>query len=145
MEPNRSSPEGSALQDSVADLTVAVARTTQAWSIHLVDRLVGDRTRLPAQVAARRVARGVLQAVRDRGHEPEHVIDYVYDTYARLVDLHREFAHRLLDAIDDLDAADAAATSPGRAPSKASSRREGGATVLQLHEDESWGTRATNE
>lgn len=107
-------------QDFLADLTVSFARTTQAVVVEGLDRMaremardwlgVGRRWGHPGRVDA------LLALTRRFVGEPVELIDRGYEVTTRLVELHWEFAHRVLEVIDCHEATDDAARIPQRRP-----------------------------
>jgi hypothetical protein len=83
-------------------MTLRCARCSQALVIDVVDRLARDshsgRTRLLG-----RLWNAQLAGARVLVDEPIHIVDHVYAVTDRFVSLHREFVHRLFEAIDALD------------------------------------------
>jgi len=80
-------------------LTLRTARQSQALVIVAVDRLArNSETEHPRPLG--RLWSLQLDLAGIVLGEPAHVVDSAYVQLQRLVALHREFAHRLLEAID---------------------------------------------
>lgn len=86
--------------DSMADMTFALARTTQAAAVEGIDRLthLGPRARRRQRHNAPVAA--LMTLTRRLVGEPDDLIDRGYLLTARLVELHREFAQRVLEILD---------------------------------------------
>lgn len=99
-------------QDFLADLTVAFARTTQAVVVEGLDRMAREMAR-DWPVAGRRWGHpgrvdALLALTRRFVGEPVELIDRGYGLTARLVELHWEFAHRVLEVIESHQVTDEA-------------------------------------
>ena len=90
--------------DSLAERTVSLARTTQAYAIEIVDRVSGAADGRPESNPCLYPVAVLLGLSRRWAGEPREIIDRTYAIVAQLVELHREFAHRLLDTVDLQDA-----------------------------------------
>ena len=88
-----------AWHDALADYTVAAVRISQVFVIEVTDRLAA-RGRLVKHVGGCTLPALILNANRRWVGEPVAVVDRTRDCTARLIELHREFDHRLLDAVD---------------------------------------------
>jgi hypothetical protein len=98
------------LQASTA--TIALARQSQAVVVEAVDRLARARTSNEPRLAGR-LWTLQLRAGALLGEEPRQVLDDAYGLAEKLIGLHRQFAQRLLEAMDTRpDPVDAAAASP---------------------------------
>jgi hypothetical protein len=83
-------------------LTLRTARYSQAVVIDVMDRLARD----PASGRPRLLGRLWRTQLKVGGllvDEPVQLVDRLYAVTDRLVSLHREFAHRLFEAIDTRD------------------------------------------
>lgn len=107
-------------QDRLGQRTVTTARTSQAFAIAAMDRLVGSTPEEPSVVS--RILQVELDVVGAVTGEPGRVVDQSYDVLQRLVVLHREFARRLFEVVDARDEGVATSDRRGRL-----------ATVLPLH------------
>lgn len=79
--------------------TLRAARESQAAVIAMVDRLArDDKTRRPRPLG--RVWRVQLDLAGTAFGEPTRLVDAAYAHAQQLAALHREFAHRLFEAMD---------------------------------------------
>lgn len=79
--------------------TLLIARCTQALGIALVDRLARDASSERPRLLGR-VWRVQLDLAGTVWGEPVDVVDRTYGYVQSLTALHREFAHRLFEAVD---------------------------------------------
>ena len=108
------------LRHRADQVLLALARNSQAIVIESLDRLVGTGGKRVSSASARfRALQFELGSVLVE--EPRDFIDDGYDLLQRLLGLHREFAQRLFDVLDNRDGL--AATHPG----------DPGAQVLPFH------------
>src|SRR4051812_47804891 len=80
-------------------VVVVSARTSQTMVIEVVDRLARDRHADRVRLLGRLWA-AQLDLLATALGDPERVMDDSYDAATRLLALHREFAHRLLEITD---------------------------------------------
>jgi len=88
----------------VNDATVRTTQRSQAVVIAMLDHLA---TR-PGSDAPRPLGRWWRMQLDATGllvDEPLQLLDHVYDTGGRLLALHREFLHRMVEAMDTREAA----------------------------------------
>lgn len=111
--------------DKWSECSVSLARTTQACAIVLSDQVSGSGEPGPALAACFSPLSALLDASRRLAGEPAELIDRTYDITLRLVELHREFAQRLLDTVD-LRESRARDLCPGREAHQSAARQEEG-------------------